>query len=296
MDTVGDSREDRPGLGRAAALGQEEGWLLPQGSPSNSLSSVPQFDQYQDRWTQSPHSGLCREITSLSQHLLQLSGLSRSALSLNWLHLSPPVFEASFEPVSLSLPCLSSSWSRSPSSAPSQYLSVSVTSMSLCLHLSLSPPPESPSPPYLSVPLVSVFLSLYLPRSAGAPSCLLLCPVSPFLSLAVSSAMFPSISLSPSVSPSPPLCLCLSAPAFPHSPPPPPRLFRLWGPDGGTFTLQCLRAEGRGSFWDFSPPPAPGPSRQQPLICLVCWGLPLTPRGSASIGKNSSLEQTLCHP
>lgn len=215
-DTVGDSGEDRPGLGRAAALGQEEGWLVPQGSPSNSLSSAPQFDQYQDRWTVTSVRAL-QGNHEPRQHLLKLSWLCRSALALKWLHLSPPGFEASSEPVSPSLPCLSSSWSRSLSSAPSQYLSVSVTSMSLCLHLSLSPPPESPCPPYLSVPLVSVFLSLYLPRSSGAPSCLL-CPVSLFLSLAVSSAMFPSISLSPSVSPSPPLCLCLSAPAFPHSP------------------------------------------------------------------------------
>lgn len=96
-----------------------------------------------------------------------------------------------------------------------------------------------------------------------------------------------SLSLSPWVS---------LLPSLPN-PSPHPSLLRLWGPDGGTFTLQCLQAQARGCFWDFSPPPALRPARQQPVICLACWAShsPLWGTQQPGIGTNSSLEKTLCH-
>ena len=51
-------------------VGKRVGLLL-QGSTSNTLSSAPQSDQYQNRWTQLPHYERRGETLSLWPHLCQ---------------------------------------------------------------------------------------------------------------------------------------------------------------------------------------------------------------------------------
>lgn len=72
-------------------------------------------------------------------------------------------------------------------------------------------------------------------------------------------------------------------------------MLRLRGPDGGTFTPQCLQAQGHGSFWDFllSAPLSPLGSCQLSAQPAGDSYSPLWGPQQPGMGTKPSLEQTL---
>lgn len=174
---VGASGEDRPG--RAAAPGRGEGWLLPQGSTATPSAAPPSLintrtDGHDHLITCSAgEPGACVSICCRSPccRAQPLSFLCKAP--------SEPVSHPC--PVCPGLSSVSGSWSLS--SAPSPYLSVSVTCLcdSICsclLPLSLYPPlqlcPSGLCLPILYSPLSPGFLLSSVPRLSVS--------VSPFLS------------------------------------------------------------------------------------------------------------------